>query len=48
VAVSAATALAVREARTAGMTLIGFARPGRHVIYNRGDSGQPSEEREHE
>jgi len=34
VAVSAATALAVREARKAGMTLIGFARPGRHVIYN--------------
>ncbi|MBW7471884.1 formate dehydrogenase accessory sulfurtransferase FdhD [Marinobacter sp. M216] len=38
VAVSAATALAIREARTANMTLIGFARPGRHVIYNRGDA----------
>jgi len=36
VAVSAATALAIREAGTAGMTLIGFARPGRHVRYNRG------------
>ncbi len=47
VAVSAATALAVREAKKASMTLIGFARPGRHVIYNRGDR-QSSEEREHE
>ncbi len=47
VAVSAATALAVREARKAGMTLIGFARPGRHVIYHRG-GGQPSEECEDE
>lgn len=47
VAVSAATALAVREARKAGMTLIGFARPGRHLIYNRGDD-QPSEECEDE
>ncbi|MDF0751515.1 formate dehydrogenase accessory sulfurtransferase FdhD [Marinobacter sp. 71-i] len=47
VAVSAATALAVREAGKAGMTLIGFARPGRHVIYNRGDD-QPSEECEDE
>ncbi|MCK7548711.1 formate dehydrogenase accessory sulfurtransferase FdhD [Marinobacter koreensis] len=37
VAVSAATALAIREAGKAGMTLIGFARPGRHVRYNRGD-----------
>lgn len=37
VAVSAATALAIREASEAGMTLIGFARPGRHVIYTRGD-----------
>lgn len=37
IAVSAATALAIREARKAGMTLIGFARPGRHVIYVRGD-----------
>lgn len=36
VAVSAATGLATREARKAGMTLIGFARPGRHVIYASG------------
>ena len=43
VAVSAPTALAIREARAAGMTLIGFARPGRHVIYARGDD-QFSEE----
>lgn len=33
VAVSAPTALAIREARKAGMTLIGFARQGRHVVY---------------
>lgn len=33
VAVSAPTALAIREARNSGMNLIGFARPGRHVIY---------------
>lgn len=45
VAVSAPTALAIREAREAGMTLIGFARPGRHVIYTRGDApGQPNPE----
>ncbi|GGY77115.1 formate dehydrogenase accessory sulfurtransferase FdhD [Marinobacter zhanjiangensis] len=43
IAVSAATALAIREARKAGMTLIGFARPGRHVTYARGDD-QPFEE----
>ncbi|MBS98305.1 MAG: sulfurtransferase FdhD [Oceanospirillaceae bacterium] len=33
VAVSAPTALAVEHASSAGMNLIGFARPGRHVIY---------------
>ena len=33
VAVSAPTALAVRAAAAGGMTLVGFARPGRHVIY---------------
>lgn len=38
VAVSAPTALAIREAGKAGMTLIGFARPGRHVTYSRGPS----------
>lgn len=36
VAVSAPTALAIREAEKSGMNLIGFARPGRHVIYARG------------
>lgn len=33
VAVSAPTALAVEQAAQAGINLIGFARPGRHVIY---------------
>ena len=37
VAVSAPTALAIREARKSGMNLIGFARPGRHVIYASSD-----------
>ena len=32
-AVSAPTALAVRAAAQGGMTLVGFARPGRHVVY---------------
>lgn len=32
-AVSAPTALAVRAAVAGGMTLVGFARPGRHVVY---------------
>ncbi|WP_051669126.1 formate dehydrogenase accessory sulfurtransferase FdhD [Marinobacter nitratireducens] len=36
VAVSAPTAMAIREAEKAGLTLIGFARPGRHVTYTRG------------
>lgn len=44
VAVSAPTALAIREARSSGMNLIGFARPGRHVIYSR--SAECSEEKE--
>lgn len=44
VAVSAPTALAIREARSSGMNLIGFARPGRHVIYHR--SGECSEDNE--
>ncbi|CAM3500364.1 formate dehydrogenase accessory sulfurtransferase FdhD [Halomonas sp. FME1] len=35
VAVSAATALAVEQAREAGLLLAGFARPGRHLIYHR-------------
>ncbi len=37
VAVSAPTAFAVRAAKEFGMTLIGFARPGRHVIYAHGE-----------
>ncbi|MBV1790442.1 formate dehydrogenase accessory sulfurtransferase FdhD [Marinobacterium sp. D7] len=40
VAVSAPTALAVEHATAAGMNLIGFARPGRHVIYAGGQSAQ--------
>lgn len=35
VAVSAATALAVEQARAADLLLVGFARPGRHLIYHR-------------
>lgn len=38
-AVSAPTALAVRLARESNMNLIGFARPGRHVIYNQSGAG---------
>ena len=34
VAVSAPTGLAIREASKAGLHLVGFARPGRHVLYN--------------
>lgn len=37
VAVSAATSLAVEQAREAGLMLVGFARPGRHLIYHRPD-----------
>lgn len=33
VAVSAPTAFAIRLAENCGMTLVGFARPGQHVIY---------------
>ncbi|MDN3522417.1 formate dehydrogenase accessory sulfurtransferase FdhD [Halomonas ramblicola] len=35
VAVSAATALAVEQARAADLLLVGFARPGRHLVYHR-------------
>ena len=35
VAVSAATSLAVEQAEQAGLMLVGFARPGRHLIYHR-------------
>lgn len=34
VCVSAPTSLAIDQARQAGLTLVGFARPGRHVIYH--------------
>jgi FdhD protein len=33
VAVSAPTGFAIRSAQRFGVTLVGFARPGRHVIY---------------
>ena len=33
VAVSAPTAFAIRSAEEFGVTLVGFARPGRHVVY---------------
>lgn len=44
VAVSAPTTLAIREACKSGMNLIGFARPGRHVIY--AQSGERFEEKQ--
>jgi len=34
VAVSAATSLAIEQAQQVGLKLVGFARPGRHVIYH--------------
>jgi FdhD protein len=37
VAVSAPTAFAIRAAKEFGVTLVGFARPGRHVIYAHGE-----------
>jgi len=37
VAVSAPTAFAIRSAEAFGLTLIGFARPDRHVIYAHGE-----------
>nr|WP_082708369.1 formate dehydrogenase accessory sulfurtransferase FdhD [Marinobacterium profundum] len=40
VAVSAPTALAIEQARLGGLMLVGFARPGRHVIYHPGNPGQ--------
>ncbi|RUR31402.1 formate dehydrogenase accessory sulfurtransferase FdhD [Vreelandella nanhaiensis] len=39
-AVSAATALAVEQAQTAGLLLAGFVRPGRHLIYHRPATAQ--------
>ncbi len=41
VAVSAPTAFAIRSAEAFGLTLIGFARPGRHVIYAHGERLRP-------
>ena len=41
VAVSAPTAFAIRAAEEFGITLVGFARPGRHVIYAHGERLQP-------
>ncbi len=46
VAVSAPTQLAIDQARQANMNLIGFARPGRHVIYQESQPHQPSQEQE--
>lgn len=41
VAVSAATTLAVEQAREAGLMLVGFARPGRHLVYHRPNGTAP-------
>ncbi|MCW4151598.1 formate dehydrogenase accessory sulfurtransferase FdhD [Halomonas sp. 18H] len=46
VAVSAATSLAVDQACRAGLMLVGFARPGRHLVYHR-PSGTPSPALQH-
>ena len=37
VAVSAPTGLAVRVAKQCGLTLVGFAREDRYVVYSHGD-----------
>ena len=41
VAVSAPTAFAIRSAQEFGITLIGFARPERHVVYAHGERLRP-------
>jgi FdhD protein len=41
VAVSAPTALAIRQARKAAMLLVGFARPDRHVVYASPENNAP-------
>ena len=38
---SAPTAFAIRSAEAFGLTLIGFARPDRHVIYAHGERLRP-------
>ena len=43
-AISAPTALAIELARSAGMTLIGFVRPGRHNIYTHPERWQSDDE----
>ncbi|BBB26957.1 formate dehydrogenase accessory sulfurtransferase FdhD [Amphritea japonica] len=43
VAVSAPTGLALDLAKQAGLNLIGFARPGRHVIYNQAETPDSEE-----
>lgn len=40
-AISAPTALAIELARSAGMTLVGFARPGSHNVYSRPERLRP-------
>jgi FdhD protein len=41
VAVSAPTALAIEQAQQGGLMLVGFARPGRHVVYHPGGIASP-------
>jgi FdhD protein len=41
VAVSAPTAFAIRSAESFGVTLVGFARPERHVVYAHGERLAP-------
>lgn len=45
-AISAPTALAIELARSAGITLVGFTRPGGHNIYTHPDRLQPPAQQE--
>lgn len=45
-AISAPTALAIELARSAGITLVGFTRPGSHNIYTHPDRLQPPAQQE--